>query len=554
MRWKSSHKAPSTQPVAPTTHALQSTAQLQSQSYTPQAPVVQGTGYPVGNPQYPVYNTPSQCYGSPALQAPAPYISQSTVNLAPPRPPKEKEVKPKASWLRMDKMAAKSYGDLRATLVSGAGKSCTQVNQYIDQSTALCKKSTQALNQGAALCDLISTKLDAVITSIDTERFSGQEQDLIIYDNSPAFYYPDPNSLHPEAPRTYNLKNQVYRTETEATGSNHFSKVWAYSNSRLPPHLPPFKVYINTYPLLCLAAKYSERVYTPPSDPKSSEHETHVPSNWRSGTKAMVLKTIPCDDVNTVVFAIRGSQTFMDWAVNFRPAPSSPEGFIDDEGNLCHSGFLQVARQMIKPVASRLRILLQENPSRSNCSLLITGHSAGGAVAALLYAHMMSTSVSSELNHLTGFFKRVHCVTFGAPPVSLLPLQKPRNARHRKSLFFSFINEGDPVPRADKNVVKSLLKLYAAPAPSSKSKLSASSTSISAPMWNIPPSTLSTAGRIVVLRQIPAGKGEDNIEAVTVDDEILRSVVYGDPVKHMMSLYRARVEKMAVDAVTGVGY
>jgi hypothetical protein len=42
----------------------------------------------------------------------------------------------------------------------------------------------------------------------------------------------------------------------------------------------------------------------------------------------MVLKSIPIDDMNTVVFAIRGSQTFMDWAVNFRPAPSSPEGFL----------------------------------------------------------------------------------------------------------------------------------------------------------------------------------------------------------------------------------
>ena len=74
----------------------------------------------------------------------------------------------------------------------------------------------------------------------------------------------------------------------------------------------------------------------------------------------------------------------------------------DDPGNLCHSGFLSVARKMIKPVAVRLRSLLAENPARSNCSLLMTGHSAGGAVASLLYAHMLAEQVGSELNTLTG--------------------------------------------------------------------------------------------------------------------------------------------------------
>ena len=46
------------------------------------------------------------------------------------------------------------------------------------------------------------------------------------------------------------------------------------------------------------------------------------------GTKAMVIKSVPIDDMNCVVFAIRGSQTFMDWAVNVNSAPVSPEGFL----------------------------------------------------------------------------------------------------------------------------------------------------------------------------------------------------------------------------------
>ena len=57
---------------------------------------------------------------------------------------------------------------------------------------------------------------------------------------------------------------------------------------------------------------------------------------------------------------------------------------------------------MIQPVAIRLRSLLEENPRRSTSSLILTGHSAGGAVASLLYAHMMADAVRSELNVLSG--------------------------------------------------------------------------------------------------------------------------------------------------------
>ena len=57
---------------------------------------------------------------------------------------------------------------------------------------------------------------------------------------------------------------------------------------------------------------------------------------------------------------------------------------------------------MVKPVAARLRSLLDEDPGRSTCSLLMTGHSAGGAVASLLYAHMLAQNTKSELNILTG--------------------------------------------------------------------------------------------------------------------------------------------------------
>ena len=308
----------------------------------------------------------------------------------------------------------------------------------------------------------------------------------------------------------------------------------------------------------------------------------------------------------------------------------------DDPGNLCHAGFLRVARQMVRPVAQRLRQLLDEAPARASYSLLITGHSAGGAIASLLYCHMLATSGSaaSELNALAGRFRRIHCITFGTPPTSLLPLAKPlrwnvrsrqysnreddkkdpgrgdggedgiwSERRLRKSLFMTFVNEGDPVARVDKAYLRSLLELFASPAPSNgrinatagkasarthsaeKGRIPGAGSSKSSdgsmadgdarqkpkhrsdgPVWQLPACELSVPGRVVVLRLGTHGKTRtrdtarcgmtieerlnEGVIAQVATDEQLRGLVWGDPVCHTMRLYAGRVETLAVGAVT----
>lgn len=462
------------------------------------------------------------------------------------------------------------------------------------------------LTRGVALFDIISGRLDNLITCMDEGAFSGGEKDLKITYQQPVHADGPSESTDRgglalrgggNAAKATASRGANQAITTIATSTNYFSKANLYANSRLPANLPPLKVYVPTYPLICLAAQYSERTYV---KPRGKERDTHVEANWRTGTKAMVIKSVPVDDMNTIVFAIRGTQTFMDWAVNLKSAPTSPRDFLDDPGNLCHAGFLDVARKMIKPVAARLRQMLEEDPGRASCSLLITGHSAGGAVASLLFCHMLSEAARSELNQLANCFKRIHCITFGAPPVSLLPLAKPasRERQLRKSLFMSFINEGDPVPRADKAYVRSLLELYASQAPkpaarplpapyptgptSSKLNLTfnalkghrgrstphlsarpatapgrsndASNRPYSNIIWPVPPSTLCNAGRLVVLR-VPYGPdgqpNEEDVRAYTTTDESLRGVMFGDPLMHQMKLYAHRVEVIATKAVTG---
>ncbi|KAI9155068.1 hypothetical protein HJFPF1_07635 [Paramyrothecium foliicola] len=467
-------------------------------------------------------------------------------------------------------------------------------NQFADSTTAICGD--------------LSGRFDELMTMIDQEKLCGNESKLFAIQPQASL---DNNLLAPstslvpvsnergfgKSSNQTKQKPKIQPTSVAASvvTGNYFSKVEHYANSRLPNDLPRLAVYIPTWPLLCLAAQYSSRVYDPP---KGAERDAHVSSDWRSGTKAMCIKSVPMDHMSTIVFAIRGSASFMDWAVNLHTEPTSPVGFLDDPGNLCHAGFLSVARKMIKPVAARLRQLLQDDPSRSCYSLMITGHSAGGAVAALLYSHMLAITkeARSELNILTGCFKRVHCVTFGAPPISLLPLTRPNRPELRKSLFLSIVNEGDPVVRADKAYVKSLLELLSNPPPApasspkesrdkksstpnpkkSKSKASlsskpskamikassAASTKSAKPTWRVPPCTLSTAGRIVVLRSGDTrAKARDRktvqerlaegVVAVTCQEEQLREVIWGDPACHLMGLYAGRIEVLAVGAVSG---
>lgn len=335
---------------------------------------------------------------------------------------------------------------------------------------------SQLLNQGAALYDQISSKFNHVMTSIDQNQFEGHEREMLRYciATTPVTH-PSPEPLPRGPPSPPSTKKSGKKEKKAITGSSnaisisYLSKVDYYANSKLPLNLEPLRLTIKTWPLISLAATYSERVYESPRGP---ERSTHVDADWKTGAKAMTIKSVANTTFKAIVFAIRGTSSFMDWVVNLNTAPTSPNGFLDDAGNLCHAGFLSVARRMIAPVATRLKQLLEEDPRRAKYSLIITGHSAGGAVASLLFSHILSTSshVRSELKDLVDSqaFRRVHCITFGTPPVTLLPLQKPeRNPKLANWLFMTFVNEGDPVARADREYVKSLLELFATPNPSS---------------------------------------------------------------------------------------
>ncbi|KAJ5777606.1 hypothetical protein N7520_000852 [Penicillium odoratum] len=335
-----------------------------------------------------------------------------------------------------------------------------------------------------------SQLLDQVLTSIDAGAFHGKEDDLLAACSL---------SFRSD-PRKKTRRETRAGKDKPVASVDYYSKVYLYTNSRMPSNLSPLRFYPATYPLLQLAAEYSRQVY---EKPRGMGRHSYVDSDWRHGTKAMLIKSLPVDNMNTIVFSIRGTQSFMDWAVNMQMEPVSPKGFLDDPSNYCHAGFLSVARKMVTLVAARLRALIEDDPNRVSYSLLITGHSAGGAVANLLYMHILSNSpeVASELTHLRGLFKHIHCVTFGAPPISFRPLLLPENPEYSQSIFFSFVNEGDPVCRAEKGYFLSLLDLFAKSPPGSiLCPLNSKPRPGSAIYWSVPHATLCNAGRLVLLR------------------------------------------------------
>lgn len=115
---------------------------------------------------------------------------------------------------------------------------------------------------------------------------------------------------------------------------------------------------------------------------------------------------------------------------------------------------------MVVFVVKRLVDLFEERLDRLCYSFMIMGYFVGGVVVVLLYCYMFLRiwEVWSEFNVMMDCFKRVYCVMFGLFFVSLLLLLKFNRLELKKSIFMSFVNEGDLVVCVEKLYVKSFLE------------------------------------------------------------------------------------------------
>jgi hypothetical protein len=125
-----------------------------------------------------------------------------------------------------------------------AAGSLTEVVQSKQQGAAVFDNCLQQRDP-VDLCDLISSKFNAVITLIDGEKFSGDERELVVFQ-------PPAPVWQQEQERTGSTDRALFKGKskgavnnqisTALVSTNYFAKVNLYANSRLPPNLPPLKL------------------------------------------------------------------------------------------------------------------------------------------------------------------------------------------------------------------------------------------------------------------------------------------------------------------------
>ncbi|KAL3459416.1 Alpha/Beta hydrolase protein [Aspergillus heterothallicus] len=329
--------------------------------------------------------------------------------------------------------------------------------------------------------------------------------------------------------------------------SRQIEKVKKYTNGELPDTVMPYSMGEKELSLIKVAAWSAKAVYSSDtahiehvarpeevSDYSPTQFSEKIDASFRDGTvKATRVQLFSTQQdglpARLLLVAIRGSTSKRrDWTINFDDVGKGTGGedFVDSEDRKyrVHGGFLECAKAMVEKVSDTISSILSRADSegmKGNIELVFTGHSAGGAVASLLYAHMMSRNTSTLVN-LSSRFTSVHCLVFGAPPVSNPALGPPSEI----STFISIVNEGDPVPRIDKDYIESLLMIYLCPAPTV------------AMDWKLPQMLLDNAGMVLFMKD-----GEEGLCAV-MDDvgqkkarRVLETTIFGNPRAHKMDMY-----------------
>ncbi|KAH0561982.1 hypothetical protein GP486_003311 [Trichoglossum hirsutum] len=249
-------------------------------------------------------------------------------------------------------------------------------------------------------------------------------------------------------------------------------------------------------------------------------------------------------------------------------------GNVDDllsprPADVCaHAGFLNGAEALVPAVAKHIDALAENKSAVKH--VLFTGHSAGGAVASLLFAKFLSLAPTQYPSLLFS------SISFGAPPVTRPDLTHPILAAANRGLVLSIVNEYDLVPRADNDYVRSLVDLYRSiyslppiqdrpeqdPTPRlprlSFDTRNANPAPDPRPSWPLPSPEYFHIGQIVVfkvkLAEPAADGGAGGGAASDADDLVLRAVtvapnhfarlLFGSVSVHGRVCYRERVKML----------
>ena len=134
---------------------------------------------------------------------------------------------------------------------------------------------------------------------------------------------------------------------------------------------------------MCLAAQAAKDIH---KMARSSEDVLFVPGSTFGTIKSFATFKHTLDGSEYLVIAIRATRTPWDWMVNFNSDPAE----CTELGNTykCHRGFLLVARNMKASIENSVAEHISSVGRSMN--VIFAGHSAGAAVAQLLFSLIRS--------------------------------------------------------------------------------------------------------------------------------------------------------------------
>ncbi|OCK76081.1 alpha/beta-hydrolase [Lepidopterella palustris CBS 459.81] len=338
--------------------------------------------------------------------------------------------------------------------------------------------------------------------------------------------------------------------------------------------------------LVSIAARCAKAVYpgeSLPDIPRHSIRQTFRLEPSLDGlTKASalyVVERVSIDEgrLTTIVVSIRGSKSIVDWMVNANNPAADAKDFInmealnmltgqnDTSALLVHRGFLASARELAPKIRPHLESALRSNPG--SIDVIFTGHSAGGAVASLLFTHFFSNAFMLY-NFLDAAHIRLSVITFGAPPIfsrDIHPVfSNIPSGLIGRGVLWSIINEGDPIPRADDAYIRVLLRFVqktdaastpaSLPAPTNRF-LSFTQRGSSKPRQQLPPLSLHALGTLIVLRDANADAAdldaEEDLRAEVLRRQELETLLFANFFAHKMDSYLEGVDLVARGEVNG---
>ncbi|KAF8243668.1 alpha/beta-hydrolase [Wilcoxina mikolae CBS 423.85] len=327
-----------------------------------------------------------------------------------------------------------------------------------------------------------------------------------------------------------------------------------FVNSSIPDGLfGPWECTKSTAALVHMAAICSKAVYQKelPCLPNYSVDislsiEASAIGSVKETTVYLINNNRSSGAAPSIVIAVRGSKGFFDWVVNTNCDMEDASDIIDmmvlnhvscttagSTSLLAHSGLLNAAKILVSKLVGDISSLLAMLPK--NVRVIFTGHSAGGAVAQILYAHFLTYSFT-KYDFLDVSTTELSVITFGSPPIFSCPLtpilQSIPSGLRGSGVCLAIAICGDPLVRMDAAYGRVLLGQYA-----SANALEVGQSGL-APR---PTNKLSTPeqkwyriGEVAVFRQ---PDNDEGIKADAMAESDLYAFFFGNFIVHAMAVY-----------------